>query len=67
MGNYKIEFSVRQVAQPDLLERIKQALATSKLNPHCLKLEITESVVMENAELNLDPHGEEEVSVAYSI
>ena len=45
-----VNLSARQVAQPNLLERIKEALATSKLNPHCLKLEITESVVMENAE-----------------
>jgi diguanylate cyclase (GGDEF)-like protein len=45
-----VNLSARQVAQPDLLDRIKEALATSKLNPHCLKLEITESVVMENAE-----------------
>ncbi len=45
-----VNLSARQVAQPDLLERIKEALKTSKLNPHCLKLEITESVVMENAE-----------------
>jgi EAL domain-containing protein (putative c-di-GMP-specific phosphodiesterase class I) len=45
-----VNLSARQVAQPDLLERIKEALEASKLNPHCLKLEITESVVMENAE-----------------
>jgi len=45
-----VNLSARQVAQSDLLERIKEALETSKLNPHCLKLEITESVVMENAE-----------------
>jgi len=45
-----VNLSARQVAQPDLLERIKEALESSKLNPHCLKLEITESVVMENAE-----------------
>jgi EAL domain-containing protein (putative c-di-GMP-specific phosphodiesterase class I) len=45
-----VNLSARQVAQPDLLERIKVALETSKLSPHCLKLEITESVVMENAE-----------------
>ena len=45
-----VNLSARQVAQPDLLERIKDALAASKLDPHCLKLEITESVVMENAE-----------------
>src|SRR5687767_422397 len=45
-----VNLSARQVAQSDLLVRIKEALETSKLNPHCLKLEITESVVMENAE-----------------
>ena len=45
-----VNLSARQVAQPNLLERIKEALESSKLNPHCLKLEITESVVMENAE-----------------
>jgi len=45
-----VNLSARQVAQPDLLSRIKEALENSKLNPHCLKLEITESVVMENAE-----------------
>ncbi len=45
-----VNLSARQVAQPDLLDRIKEALEASKLNPHCLKLEITESVVMENAE-----------------
>ncbi|HYK20356.1 MAG TPA: EAL domain-containing protein [Pyrinomonadaceae bacterium] len=45
-----VNLSARQVAQPDMLERIKEALQLSKLSPHCLKLEITESVVMENAE-----------------
>ena len=45
-----VNLSARQVAQPDLLERIKEALDKSKLDPYCLKLEITESVVMENAE-----------------
>ncbi len=45
-----VNLSARQVAQPDLLDRIKDALEHSKLDPHHLKLEITESVVMENAE-----------------
>ena len=45
-----VNLSARQVAQTHLLDRIQDALATSKLSPHCLKLEITESVVMENAE-----------------
>ena len=45
-----VNLSGRQVAQQDLLDRIKTAVDQSKLAPHCLKLEITESVVMENAE-----------------
>jgi diguanylate cyclase (GGDEF)-like protein len=45
-----VNLSARQVAQADLIDRVKEALAVSKLSPHCLKLEITESVVMENAE-----------------
>jgi diguanylate cyclase (GGDEF)-like protein len=45
-----VNLSARQVSQPNLLERIQHALKQSKLNPHHLKLEITESVVMENAE-----------------
>lgn len=45
-----VNLSARQVAQGNILDRIKEALDNSKLSPHCLKLEITESVVMENAE-----------------
>ena len=45
-----VNLSARQVAQGNMLSRIKEALDNSKLSPHCLKLEITESVVMENAE-----------------
>ncbi|HEX2270834.1 MAG TPA: EAL domain-containing protein [Pyrinomonadaceae bacterium] len=45
-----VNLSARQVAQANILDKIKEALDNSKLPPHCLKLEITESVVMENAE-----------------
>jgi diguanylate cyclase (GGDEF)-like protein len=45
-----VNLSARQVSQPDLVERIQRALNISKLHPHFLKLELTESVVMENAE-----------------
>src|SRR6185295_4208542 len=45
-----VNLSARQVSQPDLVERIQRALTISKLHPHFLKLELTESVVMENAE-----------------
>ena len=53
-GHRSLSLSVnllaRQVAQPDLLDQIKHVLAKSKFQPYHLKLEITESVVMENAE-----------------
>jgi diguanylate cyclase (GGDEF)-like protein len=45
-----VNLSSRQVSQPDLIERIRGVLNDSGIDPHCLKLEITESVVMENAE-----------------
>jgi predicted signal transduction protein with EAL and GGDEF domain len=45
-----VNLSARQVAQPDLLEQVKAALINSGFEPRCLKLEITETVVMENAE-----------------
>lgn len=45
-----VNLSGKQIAQPDLVERIRQALATTGLPPQCLKLEITESVLMQNPE-----------------
>ncbi len=42
--------SVRQFACPTLLEDIDQILAETQVNPALLKLEITESCIMENAE-----------------
>jgi EAL domain-containing protein (putative c-di-GMP-specific phosphodiesterase class I) len=45
-----VNLSSRQFSQPDLLEQIEEALSASGLPPRRLKLEITESVLMENAE-----------------
>jgi diguanylate cyclase (GGDEF)-like protein len=45
-----VNLSSRQFTQPDLIEQISRILADTGLDPHNLKLEITESVVMENAE-----------------
>jgi len=45
-----VNLSSRQVSQPDLVQHIKAVLDETGIDPHCLKLEITESVVMENAE-----------------
>ncbi len=43
-----VNLSGRQFTQPDLIEQVKLILAETKLEARCLKLEITESVVMEN-------------------
>lgn len=43
-----VNLSVRQFADPSLLESIDQILAETGVNPRCLKLEITESAIMEN-------------------
>lgn len=43
-----VNLSSKQFEQPDLIEQITEILDETKLDPRSLKLEITESVVMEN-------------------
>ena len=45
-----VNLSAKQFSQPDLLRQIQQILHDTELEAGTLKLEITESVVMENAE-----------------
>ncbi|MGI0488751.1 EAL domain-containing protein [Pantanalinema rosaneae CENA516] len=45
-----VNLSGKQLAQPDAVTRVQQILHTTGLNPAALKLEITESSIMENAE-----------------
>ena len=45
-----VNLSGKQFAQPDLVERIKAILAATGLSAESLKLEITESVVMDDVE-----------------
>jgi diguanylate cyclase (GGDEF)-like protein len=45
-----VNLSGKHFAQPDLVDNVRQILHETGLDPHCLKLEITESAVMENAE-----------------
>jgi diguanylate cyclase (GGDEF)-like protein len=45
-----VNLSARQFQDPGLLEVVRGALATSRLDPNRLKLEITESTVMRDAE-----------------
>src|SRR5262249_44790281 len=45
-----VNLSCRQFARPDLVENVERALAETGLDPSCLKLEITESMVMADPE-----------------
>jgi EAL domain-containing protein (putative c-di-GMP-specific phosphodiesterase class I) len=45
-----VNLSGKQFAQPDLIEQVKNVIHETRLSPRGLKLEITESVVMENFE-----------------
>lgn len=45
-----VNFSGKQFSQPDLIKQIDQILQETELNGSSLKLEITESVLIENAE-----------------
>jgi EAL domain-containing protein (putative c-di-GMP-specific phosphodiesterase class I) len=46
-----VNLSARQLAHPDLVATVAEALALSGLSPHLLVLEITESVLMTDREL----------------
>jgi diguanylate cyclase (GGDEF)-like protein/PAS domain S-box-containing protein len=48
-----VNLSGKQLMQPDAVERVKQVLQETELTPHSLKLEITESSIMENAEATI--------------
>ncbi|GAB6058826.1 EAL domain-containing protein [Desulfonatronum parangueonense] len=45
-----VNLSAKQFAQKDLFEQVEAILECTGFPPQCLKLEITESVIMENAE-----------------
>jgi len=46
-----VNLSGRQFRQADLVDQVKHVLNETKVSPECLRLEITESVVMEDAEM----------------
>jgi diguanylate cyclase (GGDEF)-like protein/PAS domain S-box-containing protein len=45
-----VNLSVKQLGQPDLVERVAEVLGETGIDPVLLKLEITESVIMHNPE-----------------
>lgn len=46
-----VNLSAKQFRQTDLVDQVKRILRETKLSPECLRLEITESVVMEDAQV----------------
>ncbi|HYP53285.1 MAG TPA: EAL domain-containing protein, partial [Pyrinomonadaceae bacterium] len=46
-----VNISAKQFTQPDMLERVERVLRETGLDPRRLTLEITESVIMSNADL----------------
>ncbi len=48
-----VNLSARQLAHPGLIVDIQSALSQADLDPRCLRLEITESVVMQDAEATI--------------
>ena len=49
-----VNLSPRQFQQPTLVDEVAQALAQSGLSPHCLKLEITEGVILHDTDATID-------------
>ncbi|MDD2463875.1 MAG: EAL domain-containing protein [Desulfobulbus sp.] len=45
-----VNVSCRQFAKPGLVEHVTEALAQNALNPACLKIEVTESVIMHDVD-----------------
>jgi diguanylate cyclase (GGDEF)-like protein len=49
-----VNLSARQLQDPGLVMAVENALAESRMDPACLKLEITETVVMQDAPATLE-------------
>ena len=49
-----VNMSIKQIHDSDMRETTKEALSESGLTANCLTLELTENMVMENAESNIE-------------
>lgn len=49
-----VNLSAKQLMHPNLVKQVRDVLTETNLCPSCLKLEVTESMVMDNAELALE-------------
>ncbi|MBS1795691.1 MAG: EAL domain-containing protein [Acidobacteria bacterium] len=49
-----VNLSAKQLMHPNLIRQVKEIMRSGTLHPDCLKLEVTESMVMDNAEAALE-------------
>lgn len=49
-----VNFSVSQLREPDIVDVVTEALALAQIEPSALKIEVTESTLMENLDLTFD-------------
>lgn len=49
-----VNLSTRQLTQLELIEKVDRILSQTQINPHCLKLEITESALMDNPRIAIE-------------
>jgi diguanylate cyclase (GGDEF)-like protein/PAS domain S-box-containing protein len=49
-----VNLSSSEISHPELLSVLERVLAQSGLNPHCLKIEITEGLLLNNSETVVD-------------
>jgi len=49
-----VNLSARQFREPDLVDTVEEILNNMGIAPNCLKLEVTESCVMDNPEMAID-------------
>jgi len=49
-----VNLSAKQLMHPNLVKQVKEIMKSGSLPPDCLKLEVTESMVMDNAEAALE-------------
>jgi diguanylate cyclase (GGDEF)-like protein/PAS domain S-box-containing protein len=53
LPSVSVNVSFKQLSDPDFVDKVAATLAETGLNPPCLRLELTESSIMEDAELTL--------------
>ena len=49
-----VNISAQQLARPEIVDEVRTALRASGLDPHCLMLEITESMLIADVELAIE-------------